>query len=261
MKIKNIFILSFLLGFFMQNIVFANHILVGSEVERVISYNEEGNKIITLIFDPAKTPDFIKDDVAVNIDSVKDTETKTVVNNQPENKKLLTQAPKVGITLGHIIDENAAPNITGLNRFTEAYQSGTVGQCTWYAKGRFKEIYGVELPYWGSAKKWADSAESCLDVIVIRDLSDIPEQCIAVYEPKDKYSDLPGHVCFIEYIERDKNGNPINIYYTDANGKHDPQKGEYTAGWDGAVIKESFKIFKGDDNSSLKLTGYIVPAK
>ena len=40
---------------------FAQHIYIG-DTETVISYDEKGNKIITLIFDPAKTPDYMKPD-------------------------------------------------------------------------------------------------------------------------------------------------------------------------------------------------------
>ena len=50
---------------------------------------------------------------------------------------------------------------------------------------------------------------------------------------------------------------PLNIYYTDANGKHDTAKNEYTAGCDGAVVKESFDTFK--ETSQLALVGYILP--
>ena len=35
---------------------FANHIYAGEEVEKVVTYDENGNKVITLIFDPAKHP-------------------------------------------------------------------------------------------------------------------------------------------------------------------------------------------------------------
>ena len=40
---------------------FAQHIFIG-DTETVISCDENGNKVITLIFDPAKTPDYMKPD-------------------------------------------------------------------------------------------------------------------------------------------------------------------------------------------------------
>lgn len=163
-------------------------------------------------------------------------------------------APKVGEVLGHIVNEQADPRITGTGRFMEAYQTGIVGQCTWYARGRFKEVHGIELPYLGNAKNWITAEEKCSEVEVITDVRDILEQTIAVYVPRTN-SKLAGHVCFIEYVERDTKGNPKCVYYTDANGKYDTQKNKYTEGCDGAVIKESFQTFKG--TKQLQLVGYI----
>lgn len=163
-------------------------------------------------------------------------------------------APKVGEVLGHIVNEQADPKITGTGRLMEAYRTGIVGQCTWYARGRFKEVHGIELPYLGNAKNWITAEEKCAEVEVITDIWDILEQTIAVYAPRTN-SKLAGHVCFIEYVERDAKGNPQYVYYTDANGKYDTQQNKYTEGCDGAVIKESFQTFKG--TKQLKLVGYI----
>jgi len=46
-------------GMMMTVPAFAQHIYIG-DTETVISYDENGNKVITLIFDPAKTPDYMK---------------------------------------------------------------------------------------------------------------------------------------------------------------------------------------------------------
>ena len=43
-------------GMMMTVPAFAQHIYIG-DTETVISYDENGNKVITLIFDPAKTTD------------------------------------------------------------------------------------------------------------------------------------------------------------------------------------------------------------
>ena len=40
---------------------FAQHIYIG-DTETVVSYDENGNKVITLIFDPAKRPDYMNPD-------------------------------------------------------------------------------------------------------------------------------------------------------------------------------------------------------
>lgn len=61
-------------------------------------------------------------------------------------------APKVGEVLGHIVNEQADSKITGTGRLMEAYRTGIFGQCTWYARGRFKEVHGIELPYLGMRK-------------------------------------------------------------------------------------------------------------
>ena len=108
----------------------------------------------------------------------------------------------------------------GKEIFTENYRIGYAGQCTWYARGRFHEVNGVELPTIGYAKDWlmaplvSDKVDVCLDVNVV------PEHSIAVYAPKAD-SRLKGHVVFVEYVERDKDGNPVNVYYTDAKTEID----------------------------------------
>ena len=58
------------------------------------------------------------------------------------------------------------------------------------------------------------------------------------------------------YVARDKAGNPVHVYYTDANGKQDTEKNKYTKGCDGQVIQESFREFR--ENRHLKLVGYVV---
>ena len=99
----------------------------------------------------------------------------------------------------------------GKEIFAENYRIGYAGQCTWYARGRFREVNGVELPSIGYAKDWlmaplvSDKVDVCLDVNVV------PEHSIAVYAPKTD-NNLKGHVVFVEYVERDKDGNPVNVY-------------------------------------------------
>ncbi len=246
---------------------FAQHIYIG-DTETVISYDEKGNKIITLIFDPAKTPDYMKPDSPNYWRKAEQAQMEQIADvpafpqagqaadftAQPEETPFqpLTEAPEVGTVLAEIeyMDKN------GEIHFTTPYNGYSIGQCTWYARGRFQEIYGIELPFFGNARVWAERAAKYPEFEVITDLWNMPAQAIAVYAPKTDKT-LPGHVCFIEYVEYDEAGTPLDIYYTDANGKYDTVKNEYTAGCDGAVVKESFDTFK--ETSQLKLVGYILP--
>ena len=261
-------------GMMMTVPAFAQHIYIG-DTETVISYDENGNKVITLIFDPAKTPDYMKPDspnywrkveqeraqAEQGVDFIAQAE--VVYTAQPEKETLpqttkpqfqpippLTEAPEVGTVLANIqqMDEN------GEMQFTKPYQSYGFGQCTWYAGGRFYEVHGINLSIYGKAKTWIDKSRWDDNVQVITDISAVPEQSVAIYAPKYDES-LAGHVCFIEYVERDTDGTPLNIYYTDANGKHDTEKNVYTPYCDGAVVKEDYETFKGSKH--LKLIGYI----
>lgn len=243
--------------------VFAEHIYAGPEVEKIITYDEKGNKVITLIFDPEKMPDYIEESFYGKNDSQKkesfygtnDNQKKESLDSQ--KKQLLSEPPEIGETLGHILDENILPNAVGASMYTEAYRLGMPGQCTWYVRGRFMEVYGIELPYMGSAKEWIASASENKSIKTVTDLSDVPEQSIAVFEPTEEFKDWSGHVSFVEYVERNENGVPVNIYYTDANGSSDLRKNEFDAGYDGTVKMRNFAKFKNPHG--LKLIGYIVP--
>ncbi len=142
-------------------------------------------------------------------------------------------------------------------KLTKQYDSFSVGQCTWYVRGRVREVYGIELPYMGRAGIWADESKNNPAVEVITDLSDVPEQAIAVYEASAEFKGWPGHVSFVEYVERDKYGNPVTVYYTDANGAGDPEKNAYTPGYDGSVKAVSYEKFLKP--YGIELVGYILP--
>ena len=249
---------------------FAQHIFIG-DTETVVSYDENGNKVITLIFDPAKTPDYMNPDSpnywrkaeqaqmeqTTNIPVLPQAGQNAGITAQPGEETPippLTEAPEVGTVLANIQQEDE----NGEMKFTEPYHWCAVGQCTWYANGRFYEVTGIRLPLLGNAKEWLNTAQHYEYLQIDTDTTNVPEQAIAVYVPK-KNTDLPGHVCFIEYVERDNNGKPQNIYYTDANGKYDKVKNEYTSGYDGAVVKEDFDTFK--ESNQLKLAGYIKAKK
>ncbi len=215
---------------------------------RTVSYDASGRKVITYICDPNETPEWFKEKY-LKEEKAKEpiiSETKTEVVSEQKRKP-----PKEGSIPAKIETVGA----DGKEIFAENYRIGYAGQCTWYARGRFREVNGVELPTIGYAKDWlmaplvSDKVDVCLDVNVV------PEHSIAVYAPKTD-NNLKGHVVFVEYVERDKDGNPVNVYYTDANGKHDTEKNKYTKGCDGQVIQESFQEFR--ENRHLKLIGYVV---
>ena len=230
----------------------AQHIYVGDGVEKVVTYDETGRKVITLIFDPAKIPEEVKTQLGLNNTSVStslnsvSTEQKSI---QPIIPKL-AEPPKEGEVLAKIqyIDEK------GVKRFTKPYGTYAIGQCTWYAGGRFQEVYGIPISINGRAKDWINKDRWGDELEIITDVENITEQTVAIYAPKYDNS-LAGLVCFIEYVERDENGKPLYVYYTDANGKKDTVKNSYTEGVDGIVIKESFESFK--EKSTLKLIGYL----
>lgn len=190
-------------------------------------------------------------------------ETKKDVPEQSQQTKTnensrLTEPPKEGSMPGNIVIDPNNYNSNDSKYFQPAYRRSSIGQCAWYAMGRFKEVYGIDLPFgMGSAKEWLDNAYKSEELKKILDISNVPERSIAVYVPESDES-MPGHVRFIEYVERDKYGKPVNIYYTEANGSSDLNKGQFDYGYDGVVIKESYEKFKSP--YKLKLVGFIVPS-
>ena len=167
------------------------------------------------------------------------------VVNQPT---LLVAPPEVGTSLGNIYDENG--------KMTKIYNDYNIGQCTGYAKARFYELHQIILPILGDAKNWMENAYKSDHIKVVLDVDSIQEHAIAVFEPKEGYESYAGHVSIIEYIERDENGEPINIYYTDSNS-HPLSNGTFSKEHDGLVKKRSVEEFQNP--FTLKLIGYIVP--
>ena len=247
-SIKNAFLIPMAAAMGMAMVVpaSAGQIYVG-DTETVVSYDEDGNKVVTLIFDPAKTPDFFREQYLTPPQPVKTAEEKR------KQAVPLDEAPEVGTVLAdiHRINEN------GEAEFISPYHGGRRGQCTWYAAGRFQEIHGIALPLFGNAKEWIANAWYSDDVRAVTDLSDVPEQAVAVYRPTERVRDWPGHVSFVEYVERDENGKPLTVYYTDANGVGDPEKDAYSPGYDGSVKAVSYEYFLHP--YGVELIGYLVP--
>lgn len=166
---------------------------------------------------------------------------------------------KVGDTPGNILIDPTDPNTKGASKYTDAYQYGSIGQCVWYAKSRFFEVHGTRLALYdmGDIKDWIANANQFEGIKSISDINSIQSHSIAVYKPND--SKQLGHVVFVEWVERDSNGNPLNVYFTETNGAKTLNKGQFDPGYDGAVQKVTFKQFT--EKSNLTLIGYIVPNK
>lgn len=189
-----------------------------------------------------------------------------------------TSAPTVGEIYANIlIDENEpiyiskysgsveTPDLISSNHsnanmdnFTMPYQDWygysnvltPVGQCTWYARGRFLEVTGTRV---NSAKTQINNPASSLavdDVSVITDINKITFPAIAVYE---------WHQTFIEYIEYDTNGNPLYIYFSEANVNNTESGQPYRPEIDGQIQKLPFNQFftRGTNTSASDFLGYI----
>ena len=81
---------------------FAGQIYVG-DTETVVSYDENGNKVITMIFDPAKTPDFFKEQYITPPQPTK-TAGEERIRAEP-----LREAPEVGAVPMHMVCSRTVP--------------------------------------------------------------------------------------------------------------------------------------------------------
>ena len=107
-------------------------------------------------------------------------------------------------------------------------------------------MHGIKLNSIGPAKSYINEKNSSVKYISGQD--NIREKSIAV---KTSGGGGNGHVMFIEYVERDKKGNPTYVYLTQAN--YDANN-KYDAGIDGRLEKWSWEAFK----ESRDPVGYIV---
>ena len=165
--------------------------------------------------------------------------------------------PIVGDTPGNILKDPNDPNHSDNNKYTDTYRHGNIGQCTWYAECRFYEVHEIKLYSYqlGGIKECLTNAVKHDDLRVITDINNIQSNTIAVFCPKDLSKS--GHMVYIEYVERDSNGIPTDVYITEANtlreGKFDPK-------YDGVVQKISFENLKNSSQANI-LTGYIAANK
>ncbi|MDR0818457.1 MAG: hypothetical protein LBN43_02640 [Oscillospiraceae bacterium] len=134
------------------------------------------------------------------------------------------------------------------NRQFSFLNSLWVGGCNWYTEGRFHEVTGV---YWedclgddvgnhGSTKDYLYLTQKHPEQLdAITDMNDIRSQSIALYY----YPELGhGHQVFVEFVERDVNGKPVNVYYTQANG-YLSANNQFDEGIDGIVQVKTFDEF------------------
>jgi len=182
-----------------------------------------------------------------------------------KNPSMPTSPPAIGSVLANILIDESHPTPSyqdplnqgkWIQNLTEYYSVGTTGGCNWYAKGRFWEVYGIPIPHFDKifeTVKYLDKAELYSEFISIRDVNDIRPYTIAVFVPVS--SDSTPHVLFVEYVERDSSGKPVNVYFTEANFNN--PTGGYRHGIDGAVKQLSFDRFI--NRGKQKCIGYIMP--
>lgn len=203
-----------------------------------------------------------KEETSVKEETKKE-ETTTKTEDTVKGTGVLTSAPKVGTILANVLideDEGAyladgSVNWDNLTKPYTLYSEKNVGQCTWYAEGRFVETYGLEIREnnrFSNTTKCADwitnaQSDKCPDVDGVTDPYAVEAGCIVVWE---------GHVGFVEYVDYDSKGNPETVYFTEANSHPSSlEKGVYYPDYDGKVkamdIDDFIKWAKG-------FVGYII---
>ena len=207
---------------------------------QAIFNNIRGGKTETTKTDTSKT------------DGKKNNESTSTVVQQTKGTGVLKSAPKEGEILANIlIDkskgaylENGKPNWDNMTTpYANAF-SNLVGQCTWYAEGRFFETHGFSTANntFANARTylgWVTNAQSgeFPDVDGTTDPQKIEAGCIAMFE---------GHALFVEWVDYDDNGNPKTVYFTEGNAGHKSaglEAGVYYPDFDGKVKVMDFDKF------------------
>jgi len=151
---------------------------------------------------------------------------------------------KIGQTIASIKNGSSYTKYYSSNRNLSA-KGGYIGQCTWYAYGRFDEIHQIQLKTARHAKYWLSENANDSRVRVLNGASSIVPRSIAV-----RTSGTYGHVMFIEDVTYNSNGAPAYVYFTECNNDGN---GAYNAGKDCVVKKLSYNDFV----SQKKPAGYI----
>lgn len=147
-----------------------------------------------------------------------------------------------------------------------------IGQCTWYAYGRFYEDNGIALGGMGNAVTWLDGARDWMrtvwkeqnpaaDAASYREIDGCLAAGIFVSDGAEHIyphsiavctsSQTAGHVLYIEDVEY-VDGEPVTVYYSEANWKGVPSSLDP---WDGILQSMSYTDFL----KKRSVKGYIVP--
>lgn len=153
--------------------------------------------------------------------------------------------PYVGKTIAAIKNESGYTSYYSSVRNLSA-KGGYIGECTWYAYGRFDEVHHIQLKTARHAKYWLEDNRNDSRVRVLDGASRIEPKSIAV-RTSGKY----GHVMFIEDVTYNADGSPAYVYFTECNADGNSK---YNAGKDCIVKKLSYSEFV----SQKKPAGYIV---
>jgi hypothetical protein len=239
----------------------------GYEMTAIEAYNVNGSNYFKLR-DTGRIGNFAVDYNAADNAVIIDTTRPYAVGVRPELLAPPTATPApaavypaanppiIGSTPAKIIVENPDPKLLGGANFTEPYKYGGIGQCVWYALGRFYEVHGIptHTRFLGSPKSWPETIPGFDDVELLTDIKSVPALSVAVYIPRE--GDSPGHVRFIEYVEY-ANGRPVSVYSTEANGINTLNYDRYDPGYDCTVQVTEYEKFIADEN----LIGYMIPKR
>ena len=168
---------------------------------------------------------------------------------------VMQSAPAVGSFPAKILLPGKT-DINSADSYYEPYKHRIGLGCNGYAFGRFYETYGYQIPVpFTGGETYIDAVEKSGSTIIKaeRDSNKIISGCIAIYWRKNN----GGHVVFVEYVERDENGNPIIIYFTEC--MNNDGSGTYKSASDGKVKKVTFERFKRSSSGTKDLMGFVMP--
>lgn len=165
------------------------------------------------------------------------------VVNKKKNPKLKFFENSIGQTIPNIKSRSGYTKYYGSDNLL--YNAGYCGQCTWYVYGRFYEVQGIQLKIARNAKYWLSDNASDSALKVVFGADHISGKAIAV-----RTTGNYGHVMFVEYVERNSDGSPVNVYFTECNTDNN---GTYDIGKDCIIQCKSFAQFKSENNPA----GYI----
>lgn len=166
------------------------------------------------------------------------TQTSTSTSSTSWDKKVGTTVAKIKSGSSYLKYYNSSTNISA--------KGGYIGQCTWYAYGRFYEVNGIALKTARHAKYWLSENAGDSRVKVVYGADKIAAKSIAV-----RTSGTYGHVMFIEHVTYNSNGTPAYVYFTECNADGN---GAYNVGKDCVVKKLSYSSFVSQKNPA----GYIL---